>query len=49
MSYVNPVSDIVLRYISRVYIYKRAGTSDILTFLYATALLVFGLTFAGTV
>ena len=35
--------------ILRVYMYKRAGTSDILTFVYITGLLVFGLTFAGTV
>ncbi len=32
-----------------IYILKRAGTSDILTFVYTTGLLFFGLTFAGTV
>ena len=54
MSYVDHVTDmhcdifLVCIYIY-IYILKRAGTSDILTFVYTTGLLFFGLTFAGTV
>ena len=49
MSYIDPC----IRYhiaISVAYIcISAAGTSDILTFVYTTGLMVFGLTFAGTV
>ena len=49
MSYIDPY----IRYhiaISVAYIcISAAGTSDILVFVYTTGLMVFGLTFAGTV
>ena len=52
MSCVNHVTDMycdMFRVCISIYIHKRAGTSDILTFIYTTGLLLFGLTFAGTV
>ena len=36
-----PYIGYMLRYTSCIYMYKRAGTSDILTFVYTTGLVVF--------
>ena len=49
MSYIDPYIRYHIAISFACICISAAGTSDILTFVYTTGLMVFGLTFAGTV